>query len=99
MRVWKQRFDTMCRDPSAALGIADYQAGTWREIKNEDAATLYEIGRLIGAEMKRGLRITKNSINIEYVEIDEFDLYIGSDYHARIGHHIEPDRRPSEEAF
>ncbi len=86
----------MTRDPNVKRGMDDYAAGTWTEIRDEQHATDYEIGRILAASLKSGaVRFIKGQF--PKVEIDAFDVYRGSDYHARIGHHLNTQSPPPKE--
>jgi len=95
VRFLKAHFDAMLRDEWIAKGKHDYEAGAWTDIKNEHHATLYEIGRLIGAELKNGgVQHRKGFVpGAEMVVMDDFVTYQGSDYHAR-QHEFRPPEPP-----
>lgn len=85
MKVARHHFEQFLRDPWAARGKADYEAGTWTEVTGEDAATTYEIGRLIAAEQAQGLvTIRKGRLPgvADSVDIDAFTVDRSGGFHA-----------------
>jgi len=94
----QRQWDMVIIHPDVKHGMDDFASGKWTDILDEQKATDYEIGRLLAAGIKSGaVRFIKGTF--PKVEIDAFDVYRGSDYHARIGHHIETQSPPKEETY
>ena len=87
MRVQKHQYDRMLADPPIARGMADYNAGRWSDITDEKEAFVYEIGRLLAADIKHGLvKFISPLPGVVFVDLPEYDCWVGGDYHSKIGH-------------
>lgn len=99
MRMPEHQYLNLIRNEWVALGIKDSAAGAWTEIKNDDHATFYEIGRLLESEDAAGRIKRVKGFGMFYVEIDDFVVYPGNDYHARIGNYMNQYREERDETY